>query len=451
MPDEITLGELSHRTGEPEARLIEWRSLGLIGSDSDAFVLADAERVKLMQMCLRRGITAEAVARKNNEIGILERYVAMMFPEGPTEMYSVPEAAEMLGLDLDLLRRVTVAAGFPEPRDMISKQDMEGLRVFKGLVDAGFPADALVEGTSVLVDSLGRVAEMESRIFHIYIHERMKQAGIGGLELAEATRVIGQSAEPLVEPLVLYFHRLGWQRAVREDLVDHMAEEAGLLPTAELPGEMTRAVTFIDLSSFTPLTAAMGDATAAQVLDRFSELVRESVVRWEGRIVKQIGDAFMLVFQEPRAALACVLEVESRTAAEPQFPAARAGIHWGTVLYRSGDYVGSNVNIASRLCTDAGRHQILVTDEVRKEARDLPDIEFVRLGKRKLKGLAENIVLFEARSSATTAPEKLIDPVCGMELGAAEIAASLTLDGVERAFCSDDCLRKFVVAPEQYT
>jgi class 3 adenylate cyclase/YHS domain-containing protein len=190
----------------------------------------------------------------------------------------------------------------------------------------------------------------------------------------------------------------------------------------------------------------MGDEVAAQVLDRFSELVRASVIRWEGRVVKQIGD----VFQEPRAALACALEVESRTADEPQFPAARAGIHWGTVLYRSGDYVGSNVNIASRLCTDAGRHQILVTDEVRKEARDLPDIEFVRLGKRKLKGLAENIVLFEARSSEAVAADKFIDPVCGMELSAAEVAASLTSDGVERSFCSDDCLRKFVVAPEKY-
>src|SRR5207247_11032268 len=178
-----------------------------------------------------------------------------------------------------------------------------------------------------------------------------------------------------------------------------IAEEAGLLPPSDRPGELTRAIAFIDLSSFTPLTAAMGDDAAAGVLERFSELVREAVHRWEGRVVKQIGDAFMAVFPEPRLAVAAALEIESRTASEPQFPAVRTGIHCGTVLYREGDYVGSNVNIASRLASEAERHQILVTDEVRKEAHDLPDVEFVRIGKRKLKGLADSVLLFEVRSS----------------------------------------------------
>ena len=129
----------------------------------------------------------------------------------------------------------------------------------------------------------------------------------------------------------------------------------------------------------------------------------------------------------------------------------RGGIHWGQVLYREGDYVGTNVNIASRLASEAERHQILVTAEVRKEARDLPDVEFVRIGKRKLKGLTESIVLFAVRSAATESTDKSIDPVCRMELGESEIAARLALEGSERAFCSEACLRKFVVSPEKYT
>ncbi len=171
---------------------------------------------------------------------------------------------------------------------------------------------------------------------------------------------------------------------------------------------------------------------------------------WGGRVVKQIGDAFMLVFPEPRSAVACALEIEARSVDEPQFPAVRAGIHWGQVLYREGDYVGSNVNIASRLASEAGRHQILVTGEVRKAAAGLPGVEFVRLGKRRLKGLAESLVVFEVRPGEAAPPEKTIDPVCGMELSAAEVAARLSLEGQERSFCSDDCLRKFVVSPEKY-
>jgi class 3 adenylate cyclase/YHS domain-containing protein len=159
----------------------------------------------------------------------------------------------------------------------------------------------------------------------------------------------------------------------------------------------------------------------------------------------------MLVFQDARSAVACALEVKMRAAQEPQFPAVRAGIQWGSVLYREGDYVGSNVNIASRLANDGARHQILVTAEVRKEAAGLPDIEFARLGKRRLKGLPEQLEVFEVRSSAAAESGRVVDPVCGTELSPGEVAATLAIEGSERAFCSEGCLRKFVVAPERYT
>jgi len=291
---------------------------------------------------------------------------------------------------------------------------------------------------------------MESKLFHFYVHERLKAQGLTGDELLKATDAAGEISRPQLEPTILYFHRKAWEKSVREDLVMHMAEEAGLTPPSETPGELTRAVMFVDLASFTPMTEAMGDLQAAQVLDRFSAIVREAAIAWDGRIVKQIGDAFMLVFPDARSAAACALEIETQTAKEAQFPAVRVGIHWGTVLYRDGDYVGTNVNIASRLASEAERHQVLVTDEVRMQASDLPGIDFVRVGKRQLKGISDRLVLFEARAGAAPTAEKVIDPVCGMELGPAEIAATLTLDGVERAFCSDDCLRKFVVAPERY-
>jgi class 3 adenylate cyclase/YHS domain-containing protein len=194
----------------------------------------------------------------------------------------------------------------------------------------------------------------------------------------------------------------------------------------------------------------MGDLKAAEVLERFSSLVRESAGRWDGRVVKQIGDAFMLVFPDGRSAVACALEIEGRTAREPQFPAARSGVHWGRVLYREGDYVGTVVNVAARVAAEAERHQVLVTSAVRGEAKGLEGVEFKRAGKRRLKGLASELVLFEARAAGTTAREQHIDPVCGMEMSAEEVAARLTLEGVEHCFCSDECLRRYVAAPEKY-
>ena len=194
----------------------------------------------------------------------------------------------------------------------------------------------------------------------------------------------------------------------------------------------------------------MGDVKASEVLQRFSSLVRRAADVHHGRVVKQIGDAFMLVFSDVRSAIACSLEIESRTEDEPQFPAVRSGIHWGAVLYREGDYVGTTVNLASRLTDVAARHAVVVTSAVRQAAASLPGVEFVRLGKRSLKGIAEDEVLFEARIEGPQGVDREIDPVCGMELGPGEVAATLAEDGETRAFCSNDCLRKFVSAPERY-
>jgi len=108
-------------------------------------------------------------------------------------------------------------------------------------------------------------------------------------------------------------------------------------------------VLFVDLASFTSLTATMGDQTAADVLRRFSNTVRTKAIRHRGRIVKQIGDAFMLMFTQPTDAIEFGLAMAHFVDAEPQFPALHIGAHQGTVLYREGDYLGGTVNLAARV------------------------------------------------------------------------------------------------------
>jgi hypothetical protein len=148
---------------------------------------------------------------------------------------------------------------------------------------AGFPEEALTQMLHVYSDALERVAEAEARLFHFYVHGRLKSGGLSGSELVDTTRAAQERLTPLAEPAILYVRRKGVARAAREDAVLHLAEDAGLLAGAEFPGKVSAAIAFIDLSSFTPLAEARGDVTATQVLARFSMLVREEVKRWDGR------------------------------------------------------------------------------------------------------------------------------------------------------------------------
>ena len=109
------------------------------------------------------------------------------------------------------------------------------------------------------------------------------------------------------------------------------------------------------------------------------------------------------------------------------------------------------MNVAARLADEAGRHQILVSEALRREAAGAPDVEFVPLGRRRLKGVADEIELFEVvRRTEAGAGRRQVDPVCGMELGLEEPAARLVSGGRERVFCSQGCLQRFVATPERY-
>jgi len=447
---ELSLEELAERTGETVACLEEWRAAGLVRA-GDRFEPEDAERARLVRFLLRRGFSLETIVQaERHRQGLLDDFLNLEFPSGQFPAYSLTDAAEKTGLEFDMVQRLWEAVGLNQHGDVASDDDIETLAGLGIALDAGLPEAALIGLVRVYADALRRVAEAEVRLFHFHVHEQLRGAGVSPEEVKRGADTASAQLRGLVEPAVLYFHRKGWTRAVRDDLALHVAEDAGLSDVSEVPGTLSVAVVFADLARFTPLTEVMGDAVAADVVDRFSKIVRTAVDGWDGRIVKQIGDGYMLVFFEPRAAVACALEIEERAAGESQFPAVRSGAHWGPVLYREGDYVGATVNLASRLETEAGRHQLLVTAELRRAAEGVPDVEFVPLGTRTLKGVSEDVEVFEARRTTTAAREKLVDPVCGMELAPSEVAAGLDVAGETRAFCSTDCLQRFVAAPERY-
>jgi adenylate cyclase len=116
----------------------------------------------------------------------------------------------------------------------------------------GMPRDALLQLALVFTDAMDRLADALVHTFHNYVHERFRARGLVGAKLLDATDRIGKPLLELVEPTVLYFHRRAYQRADREDFLQHLAEET--TPPAATPGEERATGLLVDLASFTPLT-----------------------------------------------------------------------------------------------------------------------------------------------------------------------------------------------------
>jgi class 3 adenylate cyclase len=88
-------------------------------------------------------------------------------------------------------------------------------------------------------------------------------------------------------------------------------------------------------------------------------------------------------------------------------------VPWGDLVYQEGGYVGGNLNITSRVVTQAMPHQMVVTAAVLNEIGHLEGVRFAPVGRRQFKGLAEELEPFEARSDGAVRGERARDPVCG--------------------------------------
>ncbi|MFN2595416.1 MAG: hypothetical protein ABR579_11070 [Actinomycetota bacterium] len=96
------------------------------------------------------------------------------------------------------------------------------------------------------------------------------------------------------------------------------------------------------------------------------------------------------------------------------------------------------MNLASRVTSAAMAGQILFTEEVAKEAAEA-GIPVEEVGSRLLRGVEQVTVLYR-----TSVEESRTDPTCGKEVTSPP-AAWITRDDGEYWFCSEGCLRDFLV------
>ena len=447
--DRYTEERLLELTSTTPERLRSLERLEILFRAEDGTYGPDAvERLTLLKYAESCGITDEQVEHFCRDHGDL---LASLLSARPTRSRALT-VDEMLSrlppgvLDQDFINELMAVVG-PDPGEPVTEEDVAALQMATEALTLGFPAEALLQMIRVFADALDRVAEAENRVFHDYVHEQHRVQGLVGQELFEATDALSQPMLAMAEPALLYLHRRAMTRAMREDFVRHLTEDSR--EPVRRPGEAPATVVFIDLAGFTPMTLTMGDTAAAEVLSRFAMIVRSAAAEWHGRIVKQIGDAFMLVFDAPGPAVQFGVSVCAAVAAESRFPPVHIGAHHGSVLYRDADYVGNTVNLAARVASASATGQFLVTAAIAEAARDIRDVQYKELPPTSLKGIDTPTSLFEVRHALPT-PVSAIDPVCGMNIRPGDQHSTEWVDGERLVFCSETCHVQFRADPDKY-
>jgi len=132
----------------------------------------------------------------------------------------------------------------------------------------------------------------------------------------------------------------------------------------------TMAVLFADITESTSLYQKLGDLAARNVIESCLGLVTSVLPRYEGRLVKTIGDEAMCVFPSADLAVLAASEIQSIIASKNPGNHAltmHLGLHYGPVLLEDGDVFGDTVNSAAYLTAMATAGQILTTEATEKQ------------------------------------------------------------------------------------
>lgn len=386
MREPLTVPEFADLTGCPADDIERFRTAGLLDLDGDGlFDPYDMLRLQFVLTYTGEGGSVDTfrddVAASGSDL-----VVELFGDQGPA--YSAEEAAELSGLTPEQLIALGSAMGFgaDEP---LRPSTLEMTRLSRTMLDAGLPWEGLLEGARVYADTLRRLADASLEITHRYLCEPLIRAGQDERALAVQVGPAMELIAPTAEQLLRTLHREYMKQASLAHALTHFERHDPDAP----PGSRRATILFVDLALFTTFAELEGDEAAVAVVDRFDRSMRELSVRHDGRLVKQIGDEFMLVFPDPAGAVSFALEIQEAMWRTDRYVALRAGIHHGLVLYRLGDYYGAAVNIASRIASMALPNSILITEPVAKAAAD-QGIEVEELGVRSLRGMEDPVPLY---------------------------------------------------------
>jgi adenylate cyclase len=213
--------------------------------------------------------------------------------------------------------------------------------------------------------------------------------------------------------------------------------------------EAAKTLLLADLSGYTALTETHGALRAADIVERFGQLVEASLEPGV-TVIDRIGDGVLCAAPDTLAIVLSALRLSSAVRSESGFPTVRSGMHHGPVLERNGKLFGAPLNLAARISAVAAGGQILCTEPVARAARAIPGVGTRSLGKRRFKNVASAVALFELLPAGEIVNETVIDPVCHMQVAAGSATRSVEFRGRSYRFCSPDCARQFAEMPARF-
>jgi class 3 adenylate cyclase len=163
----------------------------------------------------------------------------------------------------------------------------------------------------------------------------------------------------------------------------------------------TLTVMFIDIVDYTNTTLQLSREELHRVHDAFDEIALNMFSKYNGRVIKKMGDAYLIAFKSPTNAVICGMELQNAFYdynKKSETPLRiRVSIHTGEVINRHNDIYGEAVNVASRMQKVTPADQVFFSEAV-FSAMNKQEIPFAHLGLKRFRGLKYPVRIFRAKN-----------------------------------------------------
>jgi len=337
-------------------------------------------RADLLQALLALGATAEEIgaAERENRLALLA-YELTLWPD--RERLTVAEAAARSGMSEDIVRAALLRLGLPDPGDeaALATRSVDALGVLRGGMEV-FGADLMLQFTRVVGAACASIAEAAVAVFGTSVAEG---------RLPDDADVYDYAATVLTTTTA--FATVG--TAVDVVLRQHFEAAITRLEPRTAGREARFAIGFVDLVGSTAASQHVDTADLARALASFDDLVADLAGAHGVRLVKLLGDGAMLAARDVQRVVDVCRSLLMSVPDGTKFEGAHAGVAYGPVVAREGDYFGLPVNLAARAAAAADAGTILVDAAAAAHLGEAVE----PAGEYLLKGISGPVELFRVR------------------------------------------------------
>ncbi|HVM20925.1 MAG TPA: adenylate/guanylate cyclase domain-containing protein [Egibacteraceae bacterium] len=271
------------------------------------------------------------------------------------------QAADRLGVAVEYLVARDRALGLPEGLGY-TEQEVAELAPLRGLLQV-LSGEATVRNLRTDAQALTRIAMSDLQLVNAEVAEPIRREGGDDVAVALA---LAEAARDLLPGTITLL-----SSTFRRILTHLLTTEIVAAASRGTGDDVPVAVGFVDVVGYTSLSARVDPDGLDDVLEAFEARCYAVAGDHDVQLVKFLGDAAMFVSVDPAALAATLLQIVDLTDEESPLGSApmRAGMAYGAVLPRAGDYFGPPVNLAARL-TDHARPRSLLADESIRDRLD---------------------------------------------------------------------------------